>query len=74
MQENRAPNQLEGAQLVNLPNFEGLLHKKAGVYTKFFQVRGGQGPAGPPLSPPVCERTKLGSVSEHVMYFLRSKI
>jgi hypothetical protein len=34
MQENRAPNQLEGAQLMNLPNFEGVLQKKARVYTK----------------------------------------
>jgi hypothetical protein len=55
MQENRAPNQLEGAQLVNLPNFEGLWHKKAGVYTKKFQVRGGQGPC---WSPPVSATAK----------------
>jgi hypothetical protein len=49
MQENRAPNQLEGAQLMNLPNFEEVLQKKAGVYTKNFQVRGGaRAPAGLP--------------------------
>jgi hypothetical protein len=56
MQENRAPNQLEGAQLMNLPNFEGVLQKKARVYTKKFQVRGGQGPAGPPVSATACDR------------------
>jgi hypothetical protein len=33
---------------MNLPNFEGVLQKKAGVYTKNFQVRGGQGPCWSP--------------------------
>jgi hypothetical protein len=33
---------------MNLPNFEGVLQKKAGVYTKNFQVRGGPGPCQSP--------------------------
>jgi hypothetical protein len=44
---------------MNLPNFEGVLQKKAGVYTKNFQVRGGPGPCqSPPVSATAPEPTR----------------
>jgi hypothetical protein len=68
MQKNRAPNHLEGAQLVNLPNFEEVLQKKAEVYTKKIQVRRGQTPGGPP-----CIRHCLRSSSIDFFFELKTK-
>jgi hypothetical protein len=54
MQKNRAPNHLEGAQLVNLPNFEEVLQKKAEVYTKKSKLGGARPLVVPPVSATAC--------------------